>query len=399
MELKDYREVYNSLVLSEEADKRILDGINKKGGNIMKRKYYKPAWKAGRIVAALAAIVITGTAVYAATQMWDSNVARETGVSDNPEIRDKMSEKGYSQYLGDDKSSYSVTDKDITVSVIQTLADRYCADIYFEVDFGSKYITSGKCLDFGGTEVEIANVLPEIVFKCNGKVLDTALLNGVSKIINNHKAVYRYQAGSAGREEIPEGAEITMEISAFTVHKDDEEFFALYEAAGYELADNEIMDAYKNWDWILATVQGDWTLEWKLLYGTERRIYDLDYKTRAMDMDFKIKELDISPLSFSILLEEDGWTEKERKQFKKRHKDNAGITSVLNGITMGYQKFIPYGGVCHLNVGENEDGKLFIREGGQFGRILDLEKVTGISISNGIVEYISFENVSYKTVK
>ena len=31
MELKDYREVYNSLVLSEEADKRILDGINKKG--------------------------------------------------------------------------------------------------------------------------------------------------------------------------------------------------------------------------------------------------------------------------------------------------------------------------------------------------------------------------------
>ena len=391
MELKDYREVYNSLVLSEEADKRILDGINKKGGRTMKRKYYKPAWKAGRIVAALAAVAVTGTAVYAATQMWDSNVARETGVSDNPEIRDKMSEKGYSQYLGDDKTNYSVTDKDITVSVIQTLADRYCADIYFEVDFGSKYITSGKYLDFGGTEVEIANVLPEIVLKCNGKVLDAALLNGVSKIINNHKAAYRYQAGYTDREEIPEGAEITMEISAFTVYKDDKEFFALYKASESETEDGR-MDAYENWDRTLATVQGNWMLEWKLSYGTERRIYDLDYKTRAMDMDFKIKELDISPLSCSILLEEDGWTANERRQFKKRHKNNAGITFILNGITLGHQKFIPHDGVCHLNVGENEDGKLFIREGGQFGRILDLEKVTGISVSNGIVEYISFKD-------
>lgn len=173
-----------------------------------------------------------------------------------------------------------------------------------------------------------------------------------------------------------------------------EEFFAnIDEDADY------IQDAYENWDSTLATVKGSWTIKWELSYGTERRVYDLDYKTRAMDMDFKIKELDISPLSFSILLEEDGWTGKEREQFKKRHKNNAGIEFILNGITMGHQKFIPHSGVAHLKVGENEEGKLFIREGGQFGQILDLEKVTGISIYNGIVEYISFEDTSYRTVK
>lgn len=394
MELKDYREVYNSLVLPEEADQRILDGINKRAEKYMKRKYYKPAWKTGRIVAAVAAAVITGTAVYAATEMWDSNVAKQAGVSDKPEIRDKMSGEGYSQYLGDDKANYSVTDKDITVSIIQTLADRYCADIYFEADFGSKYITSGECLDFGGTETEIADVLPDIVFKCNGKVLNTALLNGVSKIINNHKAAYRYQVGYIDREEMPEGAEITMEISAFTVHKDDEGFFSNIN----EVTDNEL-DAYRQWDNTLAAIQGNWTLKWKLSSGTGRRIYNLDYKVRTMDMDFKIKELDISPLSFSILLEEDGWTAKERKQFKKRHKDNAGIRFILNGITMGHKKFVPNSGISHLYVGENEEGKLFIMEGSQFGKVLDLEKVTGISVSNGIVEYISFEDIDYKTVK
>ena len=375
MELKDYKEVYDSLVLAEEADQRILNGIKGKGGKIMKRKYYKPALTTGRIVAALLAVIITGTAVYAATEIWDINVAKKTGVSDKPEIREKMSKEGFSQYTGDDKTNYSVTDQDITVSVIQTLADRYCADIYFEADFGSKYITTGELLDFGNVEAGIVSVLPEIVFKCNGEVLDMALLNGVSKVINSHRAVYRYQVGYHEMEELPEDAEISMEIDSFTVNKE--------EGKGS----------------CKVVQEGNWNVKWKLSFGTERRIYTLDHKVKTMDMNFKLKEFDVSPLSYSILLEEDGWTAEEREQFKKLHKNNAGIVLPVNGITMGHSSFMS-GGICYLNVGENKEGKLFIREGNQFGQILDLEKITGISIcNNSVVEYISFKDCSYKVEK
>lgn len=66
---------------------------------------------------------------------------------------------------------------------------------------------------------------------------------------------------------------------------------------------------------------------------------------------------------------------------------------------MGHSSFMS-GGICYLNVGESEEGKLFIRGGNQFGQILDLEKITGISIcNNSIVEYISFEDCSYKVEK
>lgn len=375
MELKDYKEVYDSLVMTEEADQRVLNGIREKGGEAMKRKYYKPVLTAGRIVAALAAIIITGTVVYAATEMWDINVAKKTGVSDKPEIREKMSNEGFSQYTGDDKINYSVTDKDITVSVIQTLADRYCADIYIEADFGSKYITEGNLLDFGGIEAEVGSIEPEVVFKCNGKVLDRAILNGVSKVVNNHKAVYRYQAGYYGMEELPEDAEISMQIDNFVAHKG--------ERKGY----------YK------VVTDGNWDIKWKLSFGTERRIYNLDHKIKTMDMNFKLKEFDVSPLSYSILLEEDGWTAEEREQFKKCHKNNAGIVLPVKGITTGYSSFMS-GGICYLVVDENKEGKLFIREGNQFGQILDLEKITGISIyNNNIVEYISLEDCTYKIEK
>lgn len=153
MELKEFRELYDSVVLPEEADKRILDGIMQKNFNrerkeesIMAKKEKTKALKTWRIVlASLAAVLVVGGGAYAATHMWNQNVAKEFEVADKPDKMKEMSEKGFSQHMenvdknDDNNTVLSVTDKDITVNVVQTLADKNCAYIYFEADFGSKY--------------------------------------------------------------------------------------------------------------------------------------------------------------------------------------------------------------------------------------------------------------------
>lgn len=201
MELKEFRELYDSVVLPEEADKRILDGIMQKNFNrerkeesIMAKKEKTKALKTWRIVlASLAAVLVVGGGAYAATQMWNQNVAKEFEVADKPDKMKEMSEKGFSQHMenvdknDDNNTVLSVTDKDITVNVVQTLADKNCAYVYFEADFGDKYTPVTK----GQTEIPDTDIAEaDVDYSIDG--MDLNWSGGIAKIINNHKIAYEY---------------------------------------------------------------------------------------------------------------------------------------------------------------------------------------------------------------
>lgn len=379
MELKEFREVYDSMVLSEESDKKILNRImqenfNEKKGNIMDKKGKTTVSKTWRIAAAsLAAVLVAGAGVYAATQIWDNNVANEFNVADKPEKMKEMSKKGFSQYMkdvdkvkGDDNNVLSVKDNDITVDVVQTLADRHCIYVYFEAEFGDKYtnVTEGQ------TEVsDIGIAYPEVKFD-TGDVL-VSWSGGIAKIINNHKIAYEYCFETADLSQSLDGIEFGMNISKFTV-------------------DRVKCDSKPE---VLA--KGTWNFKWDLSYGTEKRIYTIDKKVNIQGFDFKLKTLEISPLSYYVVAEADGWNEKDLKRYKKLNEKD-GINVVITGLELDGSVFKGFGGMGAMGTGESLK-PVTLTEFTQFDEILDLEQLKGIVLPEG--QEVSLEDCSYSTTK
>lgn len=373
MELKEYREIYDSMVLTKEADERILDGIKKKGEKPMKKRYYKPVWKAGRVAAAIAAVIITGAAAIAATQMWDNNVAEEFKVSDKPEVKNQMSDKGFSQYMedeGDDKTNFSVKKKGVTVNVVQTLADRHCAYIYLEAEFDSKYKAVKDNVEYIAGKPESNVAYPDITFGFNGHSVDAS--GGIHKVINKNKIAYRYYIVNPDIKESLGDADFSIKIDHFET-------------------DKKRNDANPD-----VVVKGNWDFKWKLSLGTERRVYTINKKIKIEGMDFIIKELEISPLSYLLVVSEDGWTEKQRKGFEKLQKNGSAISRFIHNIKLKKSNFKGFGGMGILGMDKNETGKIEVWEFAQFSEVLDLEKVTGVSLCNN---EISLKDCSYEVVK
>ena len=373
MELKEYREVYDSMFLTKEADKRILDGIKKKGEKTMRKRYYKPVWKAGRVAAALAAVVITGGAAFAATQMWDNDVAEEFKVSDRPDIKKQMSGEGFSQYMedeDDDKTNFSVQNKGVTVNIVQTLADRHCAYIYLEAEFDSKYKAAGDNIEYINGKAESNVAYPDITFGFNGHPVDAS--GRIHKVINKNKVAYRYYIVNPDTKESLGDGDFSIKINSFEIQKKRND------------ANPDVL------------VKGKWNFKWKLSMGTERRVYTINKKMKIEGMDFIIKELEISPLSCLLVVSEDGWTGKQRKEFEKLQKSGSAVSRFIHNIKLKKSNFKGFGGMGILGMDRNEAGKMEVWEFAQFSEVLDLEKVTGVSLCNN---EISLKDCSYEVVK
>lgn len=374
MELKEYREVYNSMVLDKEADKRILDGIKKKGEKTMKKKYYRPVWKAGRIAAAVIAVIIAGSAaVYAATEMWNNYVAEDFKVSDKPEVKNQMSDKGFSQYMEEDagdKTNFSVEKKGVTVNVVQTLADRHCAFIYLEAEFDSKYKAVGDNVEYLDGKPESNVAYPNITFEFNGHPVDSS--GRIYKVINKNKIAYSYHIINPDKTESLGDADFSIKIDRFESDKER----------------NDVNPA--------VVVKGKWDFKWKLSMGTERRIYSINKKVNIKGVDLIIKELEISPLSHSLVVEEDGWNEKQRKKFEKLQRNGGLIGRFIDNIKLKKSDFIGFDGMGLSSMERDETGKIVMWEFSQFSEVLDLEKITGIDCQGN---KISLKDCNYEVIK
>lgn len=379
---------------SRELNERIL--YHDRGGNGMQnKKFVKYMPKVA--VAAFAAIVVTGGIGYAAVNLWDRSVAEDFGVAEDPEMMREMNEKGFAQQPQETRAQsdqVSATDKGITVTLKQTLADEHSAYVCYEVKYGDQYkaVAQGreKHPDYG-----IA--MPWAEFQIDsGNSLNYC--GGVKEVIDDHTILYEDFITTSKMEDTLNEGKMKMSLSNFTMDR--------------EKADSKP---------IVMAKDGNWNLSWDLSVGSEKRVYHLDQTLSLGKNRVVLKDLTISPLSYTLTLGSEGVSLNNVFAVVKEHSDGDialdknGDMKVIRYVRTNEEKAdrvmekLPKGQtLCSLDtVALCLDGKVFDCMGGmgnggrdyvyrQFDKVLNLEKVTGTRVAG---KYIDLKSVPYDTVK
>lgn len=380
---------------SEELKERILDHDKEEGIMDQNRKYMKHVPKIA--AAALTVVILSSGIAYASSGFWNRFVAKEFGVEKDPETMQNMNDEGFAQQphaQGEKGGQLSVTDKDIKVTVKQTLADEHNAYVCFEVKYGDKYqaVQKGK-----KKEADHRVAMPEWVdFKIDSGMSLNSSGSG-NKIIDDHTVLYDYFLTTAGTQDTFKDSVITMAIPSFVMYDADAKPIVLAE-------------------------EGKWELSWDLSVGTEKQVYHLD-KTLTLGKDHIIvKDLEISPLSCNLTLEyPDGVTLDEiggvvdYVEDEEKALDENGDLKVRYlhiGSEEGRNEImekLPEGQVLMLfdTIGIRLDGKDFDGMGGigssdgntmylQFNKVLDPKEVKGVRVAG---KYIDLTGISPETVQ
>lgn len=354
MELKDYRDAYDRIQLSKEADERILNKIYEGKGK-------KPSKSSGymkKVVAATLIFLITASGIaYAGMKIWDMDVAEKFGVKDNENQMKDLTKHLFSDYrAGSDKENLTAADAGITVEVVQTLCDERVGYIYMIVDFGDTY------------QIENDKVpLPEIDYFAADE-MESGLNGGVSieKIYNDHKVGYASYISPEEEQESMKDIQIVMNISQFYNGSYDEE-----------------SDTYK--DTVVA--EGNWNLSWKLSTGTEKRIYLVNQTITYESVEFKVKELEISPLSCMVTVEFS-----DEQAYEKLME--SGTESGMTAFYFGTKNCGRLGSSMVYLTTDDDTGITAVTEKMQFDQIVDLNKLTAFAYGD---TKIDLTKVKYKS--
>ncbi len=377
---------------SQELRDRILNQEKERWAMRNKNKYFKYVPKVA--AAALAVVLATGGIAYAGTRLWDHYVAEDFGVAKNAKLQKELNEKGFAQQpqvtAGAKRKEISVTDKDITVTIQQTLADEHSAYVCYKIQYGDQY----KAVDQDAVKhPDYGIAMPRTEFQMDSGIpLDYS--GGVKKVIDDHTILYEYFITTSKREDNLQEGMMKMSLSSF---------------------EKDSMKADTSPEVIAK--DGKWDLSWDLSVGTEKRVYHLD-RTLTLGKDkVVIKDLTISPLSAELTMQNpDGVSLSEIGAVVRDTGDDE-----VEVDAKGNQKIIRYVGAGVIEeelkkgemlVGMNDfqlclKGKDFKGAGGmgresshyiykQFDKVLDMEKVTGIRVAG---KYIDLKSASFETMK
>lgn len=383
---------------SQELKERVLyqeeEGISMRD----KRKYFKFVPKVA--ATGLAVVLATGGIAYAGTSLWDHYVAESFGVENNESLKKDLKKKGFAEQPQNEKKKnnlVSVTDKDITVTVQQTLADEHAAYVCFEVKFGDQYQPVGE----GVTEdSEYGMAVPEdLSFEMDyGKDMGYGLAYGGvrSKVIDDHTILCDCFVNTIENYTFKDGI-FKMSISAFMMKEE-------------EWTDHPE----------LIVKDGKWDLAWDLSVGTEKRVYHLDQTLTFGEDRVVLKDLTISPLSSTLTTESpDGVSLNEigavlKDPEGKCYKEKIGDLEIIRYVrTDGMEdkvfKKLPKGqSLCLLDTYDLcLDGKDFDGMGGgssagenylssHFDKVLNLDKVTGVRVGG---QYIDLTSATYENLQ
>lgn len=392
---------------SQELRDRILNQEKERWTMRNKNKYFKYVPKVA--AAALAVVLATGGIAYAGTRLWDHYVAEDFGVAKNAKLQKELNEKGFAQQpqvtAEAKRKEISVTDKDITVTIQQTLADEHSAYVCYKIQYGDQYKAvdqdAAKHLDYGvampWTEFQMDSGIP---LNYSG---------GVKKVIDDHTILYEYFITTSRMEDTLGEGMMKMSLSSFT-------------------KDSKKADASPE----VVVKDGKWDLSWDLSVGTEKRVYRLDQTLTLGEYNIVLKDLTISPLSAKLTMEnpegvslsdigavirdtgEDDVDLREQNviRYVRTGSTKEEHIEELNTEVTREDKVIK-----ELKKGEmlaNLDnfqlllkGKDFKGTGGmgsvdseciyeQFDKVLDMEKVTGIRVAG---KYIDLKSASFETMK
>lgn len=383
---------------SQELKDRILYQQKERLTMGNKNKYIKYVPKIA--AAALAVLLATGGIAYAGTRLWDHYVAEDFGVEKNAKLQKELNEKGFAQQpqvtAGAKRKEVSVTDKGITVTIQQTLADEHSAYVCYKIQYGHQY----KAVDQDAVKhPDYGIAMPRTEFQMDSGIpLDYS--GGVKKVIDDHTILYEYFITTSKREDNLQEGMMKMSLSSF---------------------EKDSMKADTSPEVIAK--DGKWDLSWDLSVGTEKRVYHLD-RTLTLGKDkVVIKDLTISPLSAELTMQNPDGVSLNQIGAVVRDTGDEDIELDENGnwriiryvcasgmehedeIIKGLKKGETLIGVANFQL--RLKGKDFKGTGGmgaissdyiyeQFDKILDMEKVTGIRVAG---QYIDLKSASFETMK
>ena len=385
---------------SKELKEKILNYDREERTMYKNRKFIQQLPKIAAAV--LAVVLLSGGIAYASSGLWNRFVAKDFGVEDDPAVMKDMNDKGFAQRphaKGLKGGHLSVTDKDITVTVQQTLADVHSAYVCFEVKYGEQY----QAVKEGATEESGYGVAtPEWVDFQTDSGMTVDYSGSTKKIVDDHTILYDFFLTTSDLEDSFKDSVIKMSISSFVMN-------------GKEADDKPDVIAKG----------GKWDLSWKLSVGTEKRIYYLD-RTLTLGKDrVVLKYLEISPLSYNLRVEYPDGVSLDEIGAVVEYTGDEEIEDLLD--ENGDLKVIRY---IHTGGGENvnkimeelpEDQTLLSLNamalrlddkdfdvmsgvsliGGdtlykQLDKVLDLEEVRGVRVAG---KYIDLTALSYETIK
>lgn len=327
-------EMMESIVVEEELKERIMDQTVRKG----KHRFH--LWNVRQsVAAALALLLVLGsvTAVAAGvTGHWNANVAEEFEA--DKEVQDKLLKQEFARDLTTDRQKgeiLQVKDNGVTVTVKQTLTDKYGMYIFLEVETDKK---SGIKLD-----TDRFSFGPDLNRQIKG-VEYTSYNAGFMNL--KKKSPYRmgyeiYMVNDNGKECDMRGKEISVHLKDLLQSNDAH--------AGKEKV----------------ILKGEWNLKWKVKSNNKTIQIPVNQTVKKGKNTFDVKTVELSPLSGRVIYNRDGRDEKE---------DYLAVTYVMKDGTK-------------YNDPENEDswidGAGSITEEGQlfgFSKVLDIDNLKSIMI-------------------
>lgn len=240
--------------------RQVLGGVRKKG-----------------VAVAMAAVLCIGTVAVGASELpkvWNATVAKMFNA--NEKVQEKLVKEGYADIKETKENSTDVltaTNNGITVSVKQTLSDKYGLLIYLDVKStnGLKLTQGNRVFDGNGIYVD-------------GK--DVYGTQGAGFVENKYSTSdYEtiYELYAANRDEVDiTGKEIRVHLKNLV--------------GGDKKLDDDLL------------VEGDWNLHWTVKSNSATKTIQLNgsyegkgtVKGKTVSATYNLKALEISPLSFSL---------------------------------------------------------------------------------------------------
>lgn len=327
-------EMMESIVVEEELKERIMDRT------VRKRKHRFHIWNVRQsVAAALALLLVLGsvTAVAAGvTGHWNANVAEEFEA--DKEVQDKLLKQEYARDFTTDRQQgeiLQVKDNGVTVTVKQTLTDKYGMYIFLEVEVDKKL---GIKLN-----TDRLSIGPHL----NSQIKGVEYTNYNAGFVDlKKKSPYRmgyefYMLNDDGKECDMRGKEISLHLKDL-LQSDDAR-------AGKEKV----------------ILKGEWNLRWKVKSNNKTIQIPVNQTVKKGKNTFVVKELEISPLSSKLSYQRSG---------RDDSAEHLGVTYIMKDGTK-------------YNDPENEDswidGAGSITEEGQlfgFSKVLDIDNLKSIMI-------------------
>lgn len=356
-----YKETYDTVSASSDLKERLMDMKNDNGK--MNRTGRK-----GKAVAAVAALIIlAGAGVKAATTLWDARVAEQFGVADSEEKMQELTDKGFSEKIGDTQKDTTVcTDNGITIRVVQSVADENFIDLLIEAESDDAAILAAEDYDQSGEGV----YFPDFRLYYNEKD-EEHVLGGTGsclKVYSPYRVAYEY----------------TFEPNSGNYKEGDIIYF---DGDGFDMGEGGY-----NYDPPYEKLEGKWEMNWSLSYGDEKRVFALNKEVEIEGEKVIVKEISITPFSYRIMTQTDADMNSEKwtyvtcfrgfyygdDYYGNKSDENTELdkSSLTNRVTSGL-------GGTSVN---DDKGVRNGEEYGAFSIAVDIDKVTAVNIGGVKVE-------------